>query len=505
MSNSQPAAHPARLVAKAVDGASWTAVEQVGTTTLHFITLLVLARLLSPADFGLVAAGLLTAELAFMFSDAGMGQALVQRSELGPEHIRVASTIMLFLGLVAATAVVLAAPALGRFFGMPLLERIVPVLAVLIPIHSLTSVSMALLSRQGRFRYLAMARLPCVAFGHSVVAIGLALAGGGVWALVLGTICRDVLLLLVLYAAARHSLRPSLNWEAIKDLAGFSIGQSLVKLANYTARNGDYAVIGRLLGAQALGHYSRAYQLMMVPATLISAVAGRVLFPLMSSVQGDRARLASAYLRCMAASIALTLPLSVVLSTCADEIILVLLGDQWGAAATPFAVLSLVLVFRSGSNVAYAATMAKGASFRLAWRHGVYAFLIIVGAALGAPWGVNGVATAVAVAIAIYYALSAQLANRLLGVSWSQFVRIHGSGLATAALLWLALRLSEPFISEAGSAFVELGISLTLAAAVLALLYALVPARFLGTEALDIVKATADGLKGSPLPLRFRS
>jgi O-antigen/teichoic acid export membrane protein len=264
-------------------------------------------------------------------------------------------------------------------------------------------------------------------------------------------------------------------------------------------------VIGRLLGAQALGHYSRAYQLMMVPATLISAVAGRVLFPLMSSVQGDRARLASAYLRCMAASIALTLPLSVVLSTCADEIILVLLGDQWGAAATPFAVLSLVLVFHSGSHVANAATMARGASFRLAWRHGVYAFLIIVGAALGALWGIDGVATAVAVAIVIYYALSAQLANRLLGVSWSQFVCIHGPSLASAAVLWLMLRLSEPFISETGSAFVELGVSLTLTAAVLVLLYALVPARFLGTEALDIVKATADGLRGAPFPLRFRS
>ena len=124
---------------------------------------------------------------------------------------------------------------------------------------------------------------------------------------------------------------------------------------------------------------------MMGPATLISAVTTRALFPLMSSVQEDGARLASAYLRCMAASIALTLPLSVVLSTCADKLVLVLLGHQWGAAATPFAALSLVLVFRSGSNVAYAATMAKGASFRLAWRHGVYAFLIIVGAALGTP------------------------------------------------------------------------------------------------------------------------
>jgi O-antigen/teichoic acid export membrane protein len=232
MNSSQPAPQPARLVAKAVDGASWTAVEEVGTSTLHFITLLVLARFLSPADFGLVAAGLLTAHLAFMFSDAGMGQALVQRPQLRPEHVRVAFTLMLLLGLVAAAAVAMAAPAIGSFFGMPPLERIVPVLSVLIPLHSLSSISIALLSRQGRFRHLAMVRLPCVAFGYSLVAIWLALTGVDVWALVLATICRDVLLLLALYAAVRHDIRPSLNWKAIKELAGFSIGQSLVKLAN---------------------------------------------------------------------------------------------------------------------------------------------------------------------------------------------------------------------------------------------------------------------------------
>jgi PST family polysaccharide transporter len=503
MTSADRARKPARLVAKAVSGVSWTTVEQAASTVLKLATLLVLARLLSPAEFGLAAAGLLVAAFALMFSEAAMGQALVQRSQLRPEHVRVAFTVMLLLGLVAAAAVALAAPAIAKFFGMPALERIVPVLAVLIPINGLSSVSMALLSRQGRFRYLAIARLPCVALGYSLVTIGLALAGAGVWALVLGTICRDVLLLLALYAAARHDLRPSLNWQAISDLAGFSTGQTLVKLANYIAQNGDYAVVGRLLGAQALGYYSRAYQLLMVPATLMSAVTGRVLYPLMASVKEDRVRLARAYLRCIAASIALTLPASVVLSACAEDIVFVLLGDQWGAVAAPFAILSSVLVFRSVRTVANAATVAQGASFRLAWRQGLYASLVIAGAAFGTRWGIDGVAIAVAAAIAIYYALSAELANRLLGVSWWQFGRVHVPGLASAAVLWIALLLSDPLISEVENAFVELGLSLSLAAAVLALLYALVPAQFLGPEALDIFKAAATRFKHHPSSLRF--
>jgi len=479
------------------------AVEQVATTALKFATLPVLARLLSPAEFGLAAVALLVAELALMFSEASMGLALVQRSQLRAEHVRVAFTVMLLLGLGAAIAVAMSAPAVARFFGMPPLEHIVPVLAVLIPIQSLSAISLALLSRQGRFRYLALARLPCVALGYSLVAIGLALAGAGVWALVLGTICRDLLVLLALYAAARHDIRLSFNWQAIKDLAGFSIGQTLAKLANYAAQNGDYAVVGRLLGAEALGYYSRAYQLMMLPTTFISTVTGRVLFPLMASVQENRARLASAYLRCIAAAIALTLPLSVVLSTCAEEIISVTLGDQWQAAATPFAILSLVLAFRSARNVANSATIAQGASFRLAWRQGMYALLIIFGAALGARWGIDGVAVAVAVVIVIYYVISAQLANWLLGVSWRRFGHVHRPGIATAAALWLVLWLSEPFISEAGNAFLELGLSLSVAGAVLALLYAVAPAWFLGTETLGIAKATAHRVKSHPSLLRF--
>jgi PST family polysaccharide transporter len=158
----------------------------------------------------------------------------------------------------------------------------------------------------------------------------------------------------------------------------------------------------------------------------------------------------------------------------------------------------LVLVFRSARNVANAAIIAQGASFRLAWRQGVYAVLVILGASLGARWGIDGVAVAVAVVIAIYYALSAQLANRLLGVSWLQFGRAHGPGLASATVMGLVLWLSEPFVSEAGNAFVQLGLSLSLAGAVLALLYIIAPAWCLGTETLDILKATTHRLKRQP-------
>lgn len=502
MSNADPAPKPPHLVTTAVSGASWMAVEQVAVTGLKLATLPVLARLLSPAEFGLAAAALLIAQFAFMFSEAAMGQALVQRPQLRPEHVRVALTVMLLLGLGAAIGVTMCAPAIAGLLGMPPLEHVVPVLALLIPIEGLSSISLALLSRQGRFRYLALARLPCVALGHSLVAIALALAGAGVWSLVLGVVTHDVLMLLALYAAARHDLRPSFNWQAIKDLAGFSTGQTLVQLASYIAENGDYAVVGRLLGAQALGYYSRAYQLMMLPRTFIRTVTGRVLFPLMASVQEDRARLASAYLRCMTAAIALTFPLSVVFSTCAEEIISVMLGDQWEAAATPFAILSLALVFRSARAVANVATIAQGASFSLAWRHGVYALLVILGAVLGARWGIDGVATAVAVVIGIYYALSAQLANRLLGVSWRRFGRVHRPGIATAAVLWPALWLSEPLISGAGNPFVELVLLISAAGAVLALLYTLAPAWFLGTETLDIMRVTAHRLIRSPA-LRF--
>ena len=151
MSSTEPAPKPERLVGKAVAGASWTALEQFATTALKLATLLVLARLLSPSEFGLAAAGLLVSELAFVFSEAAMGQALVQRSRLRPEHIRVAFTVMLLLGLIGAAVVAMAAPFISTFFGMPPLERIVSVLAVLIPVHGLSSISLALLSRQGRF------------------------------------------------------------------------------------------------------------------------------------------------------------------------------------------------------------------------------------------------------------------------------------------------------------------------------------------------------------------
>jgi PST family polysaccharide transporter len=402
---------------------------------LTVLVVAILARLLTPSDFGLVSAALLASNCSRLIPESMVGPAVIQRPDLRPVHLRTAAAIALLTGAGTAALLWVLAPAIGGFLRIPALPPVLRVLACVQPIVAIGVVPEALLRRDLRFRAVASARAVSAAVGLGVLGPLLALLGAGHWALVAASGAQMALMTLLVLRAGGGAVRPGFDRRAARDLMSFSGGFLIARLGNYAAGNGDNLVVARWLGAGALGVYDRAYQLMAAPAMLLGQALDEVLFPSLAQVQTDRTLVASAYRRGVGAVGLVMLPAGVVLCVLAPEIVLVLLGPGWTAVTVPFRVLALGLLFRTSYKISDAFARALGAVFQRAWRQWIFAALVIGGAVLGQRWGTAGVATAVVLALAANFLLQAQLILRLVALDWRTFAAAHGPAVRATVLI----------------------------------------------------------------------
>lgn len=481
------------LTARTIKGLLWIFSGTATQGVLQLAVLVILARLLTPEDYGLVNAALIVVGFSTVLSQLGVSATIIQRPILEMRHIRVAFTLSGLLGIAVFLIVYATAPLLATSLH---LEKMTPVLRALSPcfiLYGLAIVGEALLQREMRFRTLATVELLSYVMGFGIGGTTLALLGLGPYALVgayLGQTCLRTIGVVLL---SRHHLGPSLERKALQDLAALGTGFTLDRIANYIANQSDNVIVGRWLGAQALGVYSRAYQFLLMPTVLIGQVAERVLFPAMAKVSGEPDRLATAYQRSVALVALATLPASAVLLVVAPEFVRVLLGPRWSAVVAPFQVLVAGLLFRNSFKMSVALARATGAVYQCAWRQMVYALLVVLGAIVGRSWGVAGVAGGVLVALAINFLLMAQLSLRITRLTWGRFLEAHLAGVVLAILVggavWgtgLLCRLLTP------SPVLLLLASVTVAMALIGFLWRRWPDRFLGADGRWILRTLAD-------------
>jgi O-antigen/teichoic acid export membrane protein len=411
------------LTHRALDGMFWVACSRGVTATIRVIVLILLTRLLSPADFGVASAGLIIIGFSLAFSQLGLGPALVQRPNLEARHISTAFFASTAFGLLAAGLVWLLAPLLADFFRMNQLAPVVRALAFLFPIAGISTVAENLVQRDMRFRVLANSDMLAYGLGYGLVGVVLAFLGFGVWALVVGQITQALLQALILLRAAPPIIRPRPTWTCFRELMEYGAGASAALTGVLVANQADNLVVGRWLGAVALGLYSRAYQLMAVPATLLGDVLDKVLFPTMARVQDDPRRLASAYLQGTALIALLTLPAGAVAAVLARDLVAVAFGSRWSSLAAPFQVLALGMMFRTSYRLSDSLSRATGRVYRRAWRQAMYAGMVFLGAWLGQHWGVTGVAVGVLAALFFNYLLMAHLSLSVGQISWLRFAQ----------------------------------------------------------------------------------
>jgi PST family polysaccharide transporter len=409
----------------------------VANAGLQLAAVAVLARLLTPSDFGVVAAAGTIVGLTGIFVNLGVAPAIVQRRDLTQDHINTGFTMSVVMGIAFGAGFALAAPWIAQFYRMPHLTEVLRVLSLVFPIASFGLVASALLSRDMRFKRIGIRNTISYLLGYGAVSISLALLGFGVWSLVFGQLFQTALQAIQNITTARQKLRFGWNGQARRDLLAYGVGHTLARIGNYIANQADNVIVGRVMGPAALGFYSRAYQFISMPANLFGTVTNLVLFPAMSAVQDDRKKLERAYRQSLAIIAMATLPVSGLLFVAAPEAVGVLLGDKWAAVIHPFQVLVLSLVFRTSYKMSDSLARASAAVLNRAWRQWFYAASVIAGALIGARYGLTEVAVGVSIAIILNFLMMLQLSIVLSGVSARTLFFIHVRHLVVAIITTL--------------------------------------------------------------------
>jgi O-antigen/teichoic acid export membrane protein len=426
-------------------GLFWTASSRAARSVLLLLVLAVLARMVSPADFGVASAALVVIGFSGIFAQLGLGPALVQRSELEPRHLKTAFAASLYFGILLGAVIWGTAPLVAQFFRMSSLEPVLQVLAWTFPLKSLGVVSESLMQRELQFRKLGARDVASYTVGFGLVGPALAWQGYGVWALVMAQLIYIGVNTILVWVARRPLIGLWPERRAFHELAYFGGGVTLARTFAYLALQGDNLVVGRWLGPVALGFYGRAYQLMSAPATAIGDVLDMVLFPAMSSVQEDVQRLALAYRKGVSFIALVVLPASVLLTGLAPEVVEVLLGPRWNEVVLPLQILAAGMLFRTSYKMSDSLCRAAGAVYRRAWRQGLYAALVIGGSIVGQRWGLAGVAVGVLLAVTVNFLAMAQLSLGVTQMTWGTLLRAHLPALRLSVVCGLVLwGLLEP-------------------------------------------------------------
>ncbi len=418
-------------------GLYWNFLRIFSQTFLSLGVGIMLARLLPPADFGLLALAMVFVGFAELVVALGMGPALVRLPTLTAAHLQVASTLALAIGTVFALALGLGAPLLAQGFAAPAISPMLQVLALGLWLTALAAVSRGQLLRALDFKTLYRIDLIAYLGGYAGVSVTLALLGHGVWSLVLGTVTQ-LSLSATLLLWHHPPQRPGWQPQAVHDLLGFGMGVSANNTINYLAANVDYLVIGKFIDATALGLYTRAYQLITFPLTKVAATLSGVLFPAYAEIQQDQERLRRAYLLTVNAVALLTFPLLASLAVAAEVVVVGLYGAAWQAAAPSLAILALAGMFKAIFHLAGPVVQATGHIGAEVRRQLVYLLILALGCGLAVPYGIEAVAGAVVLGSLWLYWSMAQLALRILGLGWRAFLLAQGPGVLVALLVALA-------------------------------------------------------------------
>lgn len=369
----------------------WSGTAQVVQQLLQFIFSVILARLLSPHEFGLIGMIVVFTGFASLFSELGLGAALIQKIDIDEGHLNSVFWINVAAGIVLTGIVAASAPLITKFYNEPVLRLIIMVIALNFFVGSLNIVQRTLFRKNLNFRRLAQIQITSIFVG-GLTAIIMAFRGLGVWSLVAQSLVVTTISMILMWWFSPWRPSFSFDTKSLKELLGFSSNLLGFDIFNYWARNLDNLLIGRFIGSSALGIYSCAYKLMILPISQISGIISQVMFPVLSIIQNDIERVKRIYLRSTRSIALITFPVMTGLFVVANPFILSIYGAKWAGVIPILKILCLIGVVQSvGTTVGWIYTSQGRTDIMFKWGifSGVVRAILFV---IGLRWGVIGVA-----------------------------------------------------------------------------------------------------------------
>lgn len=370
---------------------------------LKAVSMIVLARLLEPVDFGLVSLAAVLIGASYLFSGMGMGSAIIASKEETNKAAYHGMCMTMVSGTLFMLLVIAFAPNIAQWFGKKDLSVVIQWMSVLILIQALSLVPNAVLMKEMMFGRLIFPRTAS-SVSNMLIAIVMAYRGYGYWSLAVGQIVGGAVGL-----ASSLAICPTLKWlkprkwdtSLTKEMSRFGITNSGTGIVQYVYNQGDYVVVGKVLGATTLGFYTQAYNLSNLPVETVSNVANTVLFPAYAKIRDDANRLAKAFLDSFQMVSVLSVPMAVGMLILAPDLVIVLIGEKWRNSIPilyVFSILSLVRPLSGTTSPLFLAVNRPGYNFRTAVIQCVSMFSLILAFI---RWGAPGVALGVVSAFVI--------------------------------------------------------------------------------------------------------
>lgn len=436
---------------------------QAASFVLRLAFLTIMARLLTPEEFGLVAMVTVVTGLYALFTSAGLSSATVQRVSVTHAQISTLFWINVLVGVLLGALCLATAPVLAAFYDDSRITWVTGALGAGFVVNALGVQHTAILQRD--LRYVALTAIEVVAQLASIVAgVALAVAGFGYWALVASILVAAGTMTLLVWLTTRWVPgRPHRDAELLSMLR-FGGNVTAHSVMSHVAQNLDKLLLGRFQGADALGIYGRAFQLVSMPMTSLSSAVGWVAFSALSRVQEDPARFRRYFLRAYGLVVSVVVPIVVFAAVFADDTILVVLGDQWPEVTPIFQLLApaaLVLTLIEGPT--FWLLHSLGLAGRAVWITCGITGVILLACVVGLPHGATGLAAAYSVALSLW--LVPHLAWCVHGtpVRLGDLVRtiwcpIVSSALASGMAYVLVQGIAQPLVRLAtGAALMSIG------------------------------------------------
>lgn len=430
----------------------------------------VMARRLTPAEFGVAASATLFISFIQFSAQFGVGVALIQARSVDGHMLRVANTFSIAAAAIFTLASAAIAPLAGAWFHNPAVVGPTRLIALAVLAQGFMLAPQSLLSRQLRTRDLGVVELISNIVGSAGVAIPLAFWGMGYWSLVIGTVVQSATKAALLVVVTRMDLRPAVDFDLVRRLCARGGGYYMLMCLNRLSAEIDRLVVGRYLGPADLGYYGRAAAIAAFPGSIYSMVVDRVTLPAFARVQGEQARLLAAYRSGLSLIAVFGLPMTVGLIMLGPHLIRLLLGPGWEPATAVFDLLSLSMYFRLSLLVSGTVLRSVGRPYLLALIQVGVALLTGLSSLLLWPHGIQAVAGAVALVSLLEYLITTLIGCRQTGLGAGQLARTQVHGLAGAGLagltLWPVLALSARLhlgpiltLGAAGAALAVIGVA----------------------------------------------
>lgn len=404
-----------KLKEKAVVGAVWTTIQRLGIVVLQFVSTIILARLLTADDYGIIGMLAIFIAVSNTFIDGGFGSALLQKKN--PTNVDY-STIFywnIFLSLMLYGLLFLCAPLIASFYEMPLLVSVLRVQGLILIINALRLVQTNQLRKQLKFKRVAIVEIS-VAMVSLSITIFLAGKGWGVWALVAQQLMYSGVTTMLYWIIS--SWRPLwvFSKDSFKEMFHFGGFVLLSNLINTFCNNIQELMIGKLYKSSTLGYYSKARSTEQIASTLIAYTVDQVSYPVLAEAQNDLAKMRAIIKQFVGVTAFLTFPCMMLLVLLAQPVFLLLYSDRWLTSVPYFQVLCFAGIFTSLQGINYFAVAALGKSKALFKGTLVKRSLGLVSVILGLVfWGMKGLLLGVVLSALITYFVNAILVSRYVG------------------------------------------------------------------------------------------